>query len=104
MTIVAAAPTCFAAIAVACAWFPEEKATTPARSAASGSPRIRFAAPRILNAPPRCRFSHLKNTRVPARASNPAEVITGVRRASGAIRPAAARTSSGVIARSIASS
>src|SRR5580704_19046812 len=73
----------------------------PRASTASGSERIRFAAPRILKAPPRCRFSHLKKTRLPAAASKLSEVMTGVRRARGRMRSAAARTSSGCMARYI---
>src|ERR1035437_9404566 len=73
----------------------------PRASASGGRERMRFDAPRILNAPPRCRFSHLKKTRQPASASKLAEVMTGVLRASGRIRSAAARTSSAWIARSI---
>src|ERR1017187_1561955 len=72
------------------------------RATASGvSERIRLAAPRILKAPPRCRFSHLKKAWVPAAESKPAEVITGVLRARGRIRSAAARTSFASIARAI---
>src|ERR1019366_1912346 len=76
-------------------------ATTPRASDSVESDSTRLAAPRILKAPPRCRFSHLKKTRVPASASNPAEVNTGVRRANGRIRTAAARTSSAWMARGI---
>src|SRR5688500_7521900 len=50
-------------------------------------------APRYLNAPPVCRFSHLKNTCAPTRASNAAERRTGVRTTWGASRAAAATTS-----------
>src|ERR1039458_10634839 len=71
----------------------------PRARASGGSERMRLDAPRILKAPPRCRFSHLKKTRTPAWASKPAEVMTGVRRASGRMRTAAARTSSAWIAR-----
>src|SRR5271157_3972630 len=73
----------------------------PRARTSGGSERIRFDAPRILKAPPRCRFSHLKKTRAPAWASKPAEVKTGVRRARGRMRPAAARTSAAVMARGI---
>src|SRR5580658_5032150 len=58
--------------------------------------KIKFDAPRILNAPPVWRFSHLKNAATPASASKLREVITGVRLAVGRIRSAAARTSSKV--------
>ena len=50
-------------------------------------------APRYLNAPPVCRFSHLKNTCAPTRASNAAERMTGVRTMCGPMRAAAATTS-----------
>ena len=40
---------------------------------------MKFAAPRILNAPPRWKFSHLKNTLAPASESKVREVNTGVR-------------------------
>jgi len=43
----------------------------------------------------------LKKTRVAASLSNPAEVITGVFRANGRIRSAAARTSAALIAKSM---
>ena len=66
--------------------------------AAGGMERIRLAAPRILNAPPVCKFSHLKKTRAPAAASNSDDAITGVRLASGRIRATAARTPSAVMA------
>src|SRR5438045_317077 len=95
------APTYFAAIAVACAWLPDEYATTPRSTASRPRESTRFAAPLILKAPPRWRFSHLKKTRAPASASKPADVNTGVRRASGRIRSAAASTSSEEIARLI---
>jgi len=41
----------------------------------------------------RCRFSHLKNTRAPVRASTVCEVMTGVRWAMPASRRAAPATS-----------
>ncbi len=58
---------------------------------------MKFDAPRILNAPPVCRFSHLKNAVTPAAVSKLCEVITGVRFAVGRIRSAAARIWSKVI-------
>src|ERR1022692_4781555 len=63
-----------------------------------GSDRIRLEAPRILKAPPRCRFSHLKKSCFPASVDALCEVRTGVRRASEVIRCAASRTVSGVTA------
>src|SRR5687767_7808691 len=55
-----------------------------------------FAAPRILNAPPRWKFSHLKYASPPVISLNVREVITGVRCAIAAIRSAACFTSSRV--------
>src|SRR4029077_16733513 len=55
---------------------------------------MKFAAPRILNAPPFCMFSHLKKTFAPASRSKLCEFSTGVRRAIGFMRWAAARMSS----------
>src|ERR1700742_243257 len=95
MTMVARVPTCFEAMAVACAWLPEENATTPRSSSSGDRDRIRFDAPRILKAPPRCRFSHFRNTRRPARSSTLRDVMVGVRCASGLIRSAASRTRAG---------
>ena len=55
-------PSMRAASATPCAWLPALAATTPrARSAASRRAR-RVYAPRILNEPVRCRFSHLSHT------------------------------------------
>src|ERR1700723_1710872 len=51
---------------------------------------MKFDAPRILNAPPFWKFSHLKNAWTPASASKLADVITGVRLAMGRMRSAAA--------------
>src|SRR6185295_18680921 len=52
-----------------------------------------FIAPRNLNEPPVCRFSHLKYTSQPTRASKAAERMTGVRDTWGPMRDAAATTS-----------
>ena len=46
-------------------------------------------APRNLNAPMRCKFSHLRNMRLPHAISSSREVATGVRCAAPAIRSAA---------------
>src|SRR5450755_1590891 len=97
ITMVAGTPVYRAAIDTAMAWLPDEKATTPRGRSAGGMERIRLDAPRILNAPPVCRFSHLKKTRVPAAASKSDEAITGVRLARGRMRAAAARTWSAVM-------
>src|SRR5687767_7524703 len=53
-------------------------------------------APRNLKAPPRWRFSALKNSSPPTRASAVREVRTGVRWATPASRAAASRTSAKV--------
>jgi len=55
---------------------------------------MKFDAPRILNAPPVWRFSHLKNASIPAAALNPRELITGVHLAMGRMRKLASRISS----------
>ena len=55
---------------------------------------MKFAAPRNLNAPPFCMFSHLKKVVTPASRSKLCEFMTGVRRAIDRIRSAAARMSS----------
>src|SRR5579884_1074567 len=54
---------------------------------------MKFAAPRILKAPLRCRFSALKNASAPVRLLNVRDVSTGVRCATVEIRLAAARIS-----------
>src|ERR1035441_7446940 len=61
--------------------------------------RIRLAAPRILKAPPRWKFSHLKKSCLPARADASCDVKIGVRCARGRIRWAASRTNSGLTVR-----
>src|SRR6266404_2391559 len=96
ITSVAGMPRNCAAIATACAWFPEECATTPGPSLSSGIESTKFEAPRILNAPPVWRFSHLKNADTPASVSKLREVMTGVRFAMGRIRSAAHRMSANV--------
>jgi len=48
-----------------------------------GIENTKFDAPRILNAPPVWKFSHLKNTSTLAAASNPWERMTGVTLAIG---------------------
>ena len=78
-------PSDCAAQASASAWLPALPATTPRRAR---SPRAASlaTAPRILNAPVRCRFSAFSTTGPPAAASTVAEVTSGVRRTSA--RPA----------------
>src|SRR5271168_2269689 len=89
ITRVAAIPQYCAAMATACAWLPEENATTPRFRSSEERLKIKFAAPRILNAPPVCRFSHLKNPVSPDALSKLDDVITGVLFTMGAIRTAA---------------
>ena len=50
-------------------------------------------APRILNAPARCRFSHLRRTSTPITSESERLVSRGVAWIQGAILTAAARTS-----------
>ena len=78
---------------MACAWLPEEKATTPRARWSADSRDSALYAPRNLKAPPRCRFSHLKKTCAPVRASMVREVTIGVRCAIPAICRAALTTS-----------
>jgi hypothetical protein len=94
MITVAGIPRILATSATACAWFPDEKASTPRARSAGSSREIALYAPRNLNAPPRWKHSALRNTRVPARASSVREASTGVRFATPASRAAAARTDS----------
>src|SRR3989337_881417 len=89
MTITAGAPSSFAASATPCAWLPDENATTPRRRCSSLNWLMVLYAPRNLNAPPRCRFSHLKKTCAPTCSSNVREVTTGVRLAMPSSRCAA---------------
>ena len=53
MTIVAGRPSIRHDRATACAWFPDEYASTPRFRSASGIREIALYAPRILNAPMR---------------------------------------------------
>src|SRR6476660_3406697 len=78
-------PSDCAAHASASAWLPALPATTPRRAR---SPRAASlaTAPRILNAPVRCRFSALSATGPPAALSTVADVTSGVWRTSA--RPA----------------
>ena len=57
---VAVVPAKLAASATPCAWLPALAATTPWRRCSSVSREMRGYAPRILNEPARCRFSHLR--------------------------------------------
>src|SRR5690606_28244606 len=104
ITIVAGIPRRLAASETAIAWLPEEKATTPRRRWSGESCDKVLKAPRNLNAPPCCRFSHLKKTWAARRASSAALLSTGVRTAWPSSRSAAAATSSKSIASPILAS
>src|SRR5437762_2499563 len=69
---------------------------TPRFFSSAESERILLVAPRALNAPARCRFSHLKKTSQPATSLKDREVITGVRCTRPAIRSAACLIKSSV--------
>src|SRR5262245_4195787 len=78
MTTVAAQPRWPAANATPWAWLPALAATTPRARSASESREILLKAPRTLNEPVRCRFSHFRKTG-PAKASESTrEWSTGV--------------------------
>ena len=65
MTIFASTPPRDAASETPWAWLPALAVTTPASRSASESVPIRFAAPRILNAPVRWNVSSLRWTSAP---------------------------------------
>jgi hypothetical protein len=92
--MVAGMPSSRAANAMACAWLPDENATTPARRWLSVKRDKALKAPRNLNAPMRCRFSHLKNSSAPSSSLAVRELTTGVRWAWPSSVRAAAATSS----------
>src|SRR5690606_40863738 len=62
-------------------WLPDDCVTTPREASSSDNELTALHAPRNLNAPTRCRFSHLKNSVHPAKASSERDAMTGVRRA-----------------------
>ena len=99
MTMWAGTPRSRAASARAAAWLPEEWVATPRRASSSASDSTALQAPRNLKAPTFWKFSHLKKSRAPAMPSRVPQVSTGVRRAWGRIRSAAARTSANVTGR-----
>src|SRR4051812_27248442 len=80
MMMVAEAPSSEAARATPCAWLPALAATTPCARSAADMRAIRTYAPRILNEPARCRFSHLRKTGPPAGADSTRQPSSGVRR------------------------
>ena len=71
MNTVAAMPSACAARATPCAWLPALAATTPRARCSASNRAILVYAPRILNEPVRCRFSHLNQTG-PAHSSDSA--------------------------------
>src|SRR5712692_6110165 len=91
MTIQAGTPRHAAAQATAAPWLPLDCVTIPFDASFSVRERIAFEAPRILNEPVSCRFSHLKKSCAPVIAFRDAEVRTGVRRILGEMRAWAAR-------------
>src|SRR5207247_741509 len=78
-----------------------EKATTPRRRSSSPSCRSALSAPRILNEPARCRFSHFRRTSTPILSESEWFGRRGVRWMEGPMRRAAARTSSKAVVMSI---
>ena len=62
ITTTAGMPSSFAASAIAMPWLPDEKVMTPRARTSSGNCSSMLAAPRILNAPLRWRFSHLSDS------------------------------------------
>src|SRR5258707_7749172 len=94
MTIHAGTPRHAAAQATAAPWLPLDCVTIPFATCFSVRERIAFEAPRILNEPVLCRFSHLKKSWALVIAFKEAEVRTGVRWIRGAMRACAARMAS----------
>src|ERR1039457_5214777 len=78
MITVALAPSRAAAKATPWAWLPALAATTPRARSASVSREIRRYAPRALNDPVRCRFSHFRKTGPPRRSDSTRERSSGV--------------------------
>src|SRR5215472_14030674 len=95
MITVARAPSVAAANATPCAWLPALAATTPRSRSASVSLLIRTYAPRGLNEPVRCRFSHFRNTGPDSRSDRTRECSTGVAETIPRSSFLAAATSSG---------
>jgi|GEM_PF-4659500 len=90
-TRTAGRPHSWAATATAIAWLPVLCATTPGLSAAT-SRSTASSAPRILNDPPRWRFSAFSHSLAPASRSSSSERTTGVRATRPASRCWALRT------------
>jgi hypothetical protein len=79
MTITAGMPSRLADSAMACAWLPDEKVSTPPLRWARSNFDMALKAPRNLKAPMRWKFSHLKKNWAPQRSSAVLERSTGVR-------------------------
>src|SRR5260370_41221540 len=91
ITIHAGTPSHAAAQATAAPWFPLGCGTIPFATCFSVRERIAFEAPRILNEPVLCRFSHLKKIWALVIAFKEAAVKTGVRWIRGSRGACAAR-------------
>ncbi len=86
-----------AAVASARPWLPADAVITELiEGCAALSRAIALAAPRILNAPVSCSVSSFSQTSPPVIVDSQADRTSGVVRATAAIRPAAATTSSNV--------
>src|SRR4051812_38081699 len=101
MKIVACVRFSAAASASACAWLPDDDATTPASSSLGDSWATVLYAPRNLNAPTRWKPSALRCISAPTRSSIVREVSTGVRCATPFRRAAARSTSARAMGRSL---
>src|SRR2546423_1387954 len=96
MKMVAAMPAWCAAQATAWPWFPALAVTTPAARSTAESVAIVLTAPRILNAPVRCRFSAFRKTGRPQRRAGVSGEDRGVLRAIRSGRSRGGRMSASV--------
>src|SRR2546423_15097881 len=94
MTTEAGIPRHASTQATAAPLLPLDCVTIPRAASCSVSERIAFDAPRILNEPVFCRFSHLKKSCAPVMAFKDVDLRTGVRWILGAMRACAARMAS----------
>ena len=97
MYTVAVQPSIAAASATPCAWLPALAATTPLARSASVSRAILVYAPRILNEPVRCRFSHLRYAGPPTSRLSGRDDSIGVYRTTPSSNAAAASISATLI-------
>ena len=79
MTTVTGMPRQAAALASAAPWLPDDCVATPRAASSSDREKTALVAPRALNAPAFCRFSHLKKTSAPEISLTALLVTTGVR-------------------------